>query len=41
MRNPLFCPNCGEELEKWDTDIMECPECGNMFDREVLEEMEE
>ena len=35
------CQVCGEQLEKWHGDIYECPECGNMFDSEVLEEVAE
>lgn len=34
-----FCPACGSELEKWSGDILECPECGNMIDKEVMDEM--
>lgn len=25
MEEPVFCPNCGEEMEEWLTDIYKCP----------------
>jgi hypothetical protein len=33
-----FCPACGEELKQWHESIYECPECGNMFDTDILNE---
>lgn len=41
MNDPIFCPKCGEEMKNWQSDILECPDCGNMVDKEVLDEMEE
>lgn len=41
MDEPIFCPAYEGELEKWSQGILECTECSNMFDQEVLEEMEE
>lgn len=39
MLEDIICPCCGEsELELWDTDIYECPECGTMIPSDVLEE---
>ncbi|MDM8098680.1 hypothetical protein [Oceanobacillus oncorhynchi] len=35
-----ICPACGEaEMENWNMGIYECPECGNMMDGEILEEI--
>lgn len=41
MYDYLFCPACGEELESWSGSILECKSCGNMVDKDVLDEMEE
>ncbi|WP_271006559.1 hypothetical protein [Listeria seeligeri] len=33
------CPACGGDLKKWLGDILECSDCGNMMDKEVMNEM--
>lgn len=40
MNEPRFCPACGGEVNTWHGDIVECPECGAMFDAEIFEEEE-
>ncbi|EUJ42455.1 hypothetical protein MCOL2_20992, partial [Listeria fleischmannii FSL S10-1203] len=31
-------PSCGEEMEKWDNTVYECPDCGVMIDSDIFEE---
>ncbi|GGC88173.1 hypothetical protein [Enterococcus wangshanyuanii] len=40
MNDSVFCPNCGEEMMNWQSDILECPECGTMVDAEIFKEEE-
>lgn len=32
MNEPIFCPNCGEEMEKWDVGLHMCHACGELKD---------
>lgn len=40
MNEPVFCPNCGDEMREWQGSIYECEACGNMIDADIFEEPE-
>ncbi|MFZ4844525.1 hypothetical protein ACOYX7_02690 [Enterococcus casseliflavus] len=35
------CPMCGEELKIWSGNLLDCPGCGNMWAKGILDEMSE
>lgn len=38
MRDPIFCPSCGGEMEEWHNEIFECEDCQTMIDLNALDE---